>query len=100
MTDCDGRQVTSPRKLASIKQVSTPEDRMDLASTRQALEADYVVHLQMLNIHLRGQEVPACNAGKAMHSVKLYQLRLSAVSVSEAVQIWFLQMKQTMHSVW
>lgn len=36
VTDTDGSQVTSHRKLASIK--------------------------QMLNIHLRGQEVPACNA--------------------------------------
>ncbi|KAL3142750.1 hypothetical protein ABBQ38_003051 [Trebouxia sp. C0009 RCD-2024] len=36
VTDSDGSQVTSARKLASIK--------------------------QMLNIHLRGQEVPACNA--------------------------------------
>lgn len=31
------------------------------------LMTDCTFSLQMLNIHLRGQEVPACNAGKLRH---------------------------------
>ena len=31
--------------------------------------ADYFCYLQMLNIHLRGMEVPACNAGKCLFTL-------------------------------
>ena len=71
VTDCDGRQVISPRKLASIKQVSRLGAGciMKQAILIMQLLTDCIFSLQMLNIHLRGQEVPACNAGKLMHGL-------------------------------
>ena len=73
VTDSDGSQVTHPRKLASIKQVSASAGlRCTEALAYQTLSGSkLVLLLQMLNIHLRGQEVPACNADETddMHRV-------------------------------
>lgn len=65
VTDSDGSQVTSHRKLASIRQVSSNISSLITPLTQQLCSdlADSHWFLQMLNIHLRGQEVPACNAG-------------------------------------
>ena len=67
VTDSDGSQVTSHRKLASIRQVSSNTGSFVVPPSWQYCSASAHSHrfLQMLNIHLRGQEVAACNAGKS-----------------------------------
>ena len=54
----------------------------------------------MLNIHLRGQEVPACNAGECLRMLFCLN-RVSNLQIDpEALHILLLQMKQMMHTVW
>ncbi len=84
VTDFDGSQVTSNRKLASIKQVSITMEWLALCAA-EIISCVFIKSclLQMLNIHLRGQEVPACNAGICMCLV-LLALCLKA-------QLWLLE---------
>ena len=55
--------------------------------------------LQMLNIHLRGQEVPACNAGKVMQFTVAAAISLRYIG-AEVLRDWLWQTKQMIRTVW
>ena len=52
----------------------------------------------MLNIHLRGQEVPACNAGEWLGTLVPPNFISTLHIILEGLHAMLLQMKQMMHT--